>query len=79
MQYIYDSADFRRYIFQNCHCVNAGQSAEERRLKYAIARSLGKSHLWSAVLRDWRYTSFAKFFGYSSWANLIKSMEELVK
>ena len=79
MQYIYNSADFKRYIYQNCHCVNAGQSAEERRLKYAIARSLGKSHSWSRVLRDYRKTNFAKVFGYSSWENLIKSMEELVK
>lgn len=79
MQYIDDPVAFQKYLYENCHCINASQSSEERRLKYAIARYLGKSRSWAVVLRDWRNTNFAKFFGYSSWENLIKSMEELVK
>ena len=77
MQYIQDKSAFYNYIYNHCHCINAGQSLEERRLKYAIARSLGKSRQYASVLRDWRITNFAKFFGYSSWNELIKFVKEL--
>ena len=71
MQFIFDYSAFLRYIYQNCHCINAGQSQEERRLKYAIAKSFGKSGNWARALRDYRCTTFAKYFGYSSWKSLI--------
>ena len=76
MRYIQDPIAFNRYLFANCHCVNAGQSQEERRLKYAIARTFGKSRPWAVALRDYRKTTFARFFGYSSWESLIKFIKE---
>ncbi len=71
MQYIDDAMAFKKYIYEQCHCVNAGQTSEERRIKYAIARALGKDPNWSRVLRDYRRTALAKYFGYSSWKNLL--------
>ena len=76
MEYIQDQNAFLKYIYQNCHCVNAGQSQEERRLKYAIARSFGKCVYDAQILRDYRRSAFAKYFGYSSWENLIKIINE---
>ena len=76
MEYITDKHAFNLYLYSNCHCVNAGQTSEERRLKYAIARSFGKSRLWAYALRDYNNNSFAKVFGYSNWKNLIKIIKE---
>lgn len=71
MKYIDDKYAFYKYLAEHHHCINACQLQEERRLKYAIARYFGKSRSWSMVLRDWRNTNFAKFFGYSSFENLL--------
>ena len=71
MEFIHDRGAFLDYIYQNCHCINAGQSQEERRLKYAIARSFGKCVYDAKILRDYRTSTFAKYFGYSSWKSLI--------
>ena len=76
MEYIQDKSAFNSYLYHNCHCINAFQTSKDRRLKYAIARSFGKDRTWAMALRDWRNTQFAKFFGYSSYENLIKSIEE---
>ena len=71
MDYINDRGAFYNYIYSHCHCINAGQSQEERRLKYAIARSFGKCCFDARALRDYRCTTFAKYFGYKSWNSLI--------
>ena len=76
MEYIQNKNAFYRYIYQNCHCVNAGQSLEERRFKYAIVRSFGKSRSEANRLRDWRSNNFAKHYGYSNWENLLKFIKE---
>ena len=76
MKYIQDPVAFDKYLYHHCHCVNAGQSPEERRLKYAIARYFSKCVRDARVLRDYRTTTFAKFFGYSSWDSLIKTVKE---
>ena len=75
MEFIFDYPSYLRYLYQHCHCINAGQSPEERRLKYAIARSLGANAAWSRVVRDYRASTFARYFGYSSWKNLIEVIE----
>jgi len=72
MQFINDYSAYLKYLYENCHCINAGQSQEERRLKYAIARYLGKNPSWAGRLRDFRPSIFARFFGYSSWKNLME-------
>lgn len=74
MEYIENKSTYYKYIYQNCHCCNAGQSPDERRLKYAIAISFGKCATDARKLRDWNKNPFAKFFGYSSWDSLIKSL-----
>ena len=76
MEFIDDSGAFLKYIYHHCHCVNAGQSQEERRLKYAIARHFGKCSYDARILRDYRISTFAKYFGYSSWKSLIIFVKE---
>lgn len=76
MQYIYDPDTFKRYIYNYCHCINALQSPEERRLKYAIAKSCGKNAKIARVLRDYRNTQFAKVFGYSSLESMLKIIKD---
>jgi len=71
MDYINDRGSFYSFLYHHCGCINAGQSPEERRLKYAIARSFGKCRHDAQSLRDYRKTTFAKYFGYSSWESLI--------
>lgn len=78
MEFIDDRGAFLSYLYHHCHCVNAGQSPEKRRLKYAIARSMGKNWSWAMGLRDYRDANFAKYFGYSSWKNLINKVKESV-
>lgn len=78
MQYIEDYSAFLKYIYQHCHCINAGQSKEERRLKYAIVRALGKDYLCARALRDWTKPHLAQFFGYSSYENLLEAVKELI-
>ena len=74
MEYIQDNEAFTKYLYQNCHCCNAGQSKEERRLKYAIAKYLGKSTADARVFRDWNRNTFVKWFGYSSWDSYFTSL-----
>ena len=71
MEFIDDSGAFYKYLYEHCHCINAGQSQELRRLKYAIAKSFGKCAYDAQALRDYRASTFARYFGYSSWKNLI--------
>lgn len=72
MEFIEDRGAFLNYIYHHCHCINAGQSQEERRLKYAIAKSFGKCVYDAQILRDYRTSTFARYFGYGSWESLIK-------
>ena len=76
MEFIDDRGAFYKYLYHHCHCTNAGQSPEERRLKYAVARYFGKCWQDAQKLRDYRSTTFAKTFGYSSWKSLIESIKE---
>ena len=71
MEFMHDRGAFLSYIYHHCHCINAGQSQGERRLKYAIAKSLGKCSYDARVLRDYRTSAFAKYFGYTSWKSVI--------
>ena len=75
MEFIQDRGAFNNYLYQHCHCVNAGQSKEERRMKYKLARALGCSRLQAKRYCDWRYNNFAKRFGYTSWVSMIESLE----
>lgn len=79
MRYIDDAVAFRKFLVDSCGCINAGQSSEERRFKYAIAIALGKNPSWARVLRDYRRSFFARYFGYSSWENLMKVIKGSVK
>ena len=82
MKYIDNPIAFKRYLYHDCHCINAGQTPEERRLKYAIARYFGKCRKDAIILRDYRKSTFSKFFGYSSWNSLyntVKGVEWNVK
>lgn len=76
LEFIDNKDAFYRYLYQNCHCVNAGQSQDKRRLKYAIVRSFGRSSLEASKYRDWRDNCFAKWFGYRDWQSLIKIIEK---
>ena len=75
MEFMDDRGAFLKYIYGHCHCINAGQSQEERRLKYAVARSFGKCWQDAQKLRDYRTSTFARYFGYSSWKSLISFIE----
>lgn len=75
MEYIQDKLAFYRYLYNHCSCINAIQSQEKRRFKYAIARYLGKSRKWANTLRDWRDNNFAKYFGYNSWQDLMNVIQ----
>lgn len=76
MDYIDDKDRFYAYLFGNCSCVNAGQSLDERRLKYAIAKYLGANVQWARSLRDYRSNNFAKHFGYGSWESLFSIIKK---
>lgn len=75
MKFIDDKETYLKYIYHDCHCVNAGQSPEERRIKYSIAKYLGKSPKWARVLRDYYPNNFARYFGYKSWVDMIKMLK----
>ena len=76
MNYIYDTVDFKRYLYYHCHCTNAGQSKEERRGKYKLARYFGKSSYDAQRLKDWNKNPFAKYFGYSSWKIMLGILDK---
>ena len=76
MKFIQDKYTYYQYIYHHAGCVNAGQTKEERRLKYAIARFMGKSRNQSYALRDFRKNNFAKKFGYKNWNELIKNIKK---
>ena len=76
MEFMHDKESFYKYLYQHCGCANAGQSPTDRRLKYAIAKHFGKSTSWARVLRDYRNTTFARFFGYESFASLMKILNK---
>jgi len=75
MQFIDDKDVFYRYLYHNCHCCNAGQSKEERKTKYKLARYFGLNSYGAMKYRDWRPNCFAKHFGYSSWQSMINILE----
>ena len=75
MEYIEDKAIFYKYLYQNCSCCNAGQSPEERKTKYKLARYFGYSSSGARKYRDWRLNCFAKHFGYSSWDSMIEILK----
>ena len=72
MEYIEDKAVFNRYLYEHCHCVNAGQSREERQMKYKLARYFGLNRNGAHKYCDWQKNTFAKHFGYSSWDSMIE-------
>lgn len=79
MRYIDDRSAFYRYLYENCHCVNAGQSKEFRRFKYKLARALGANRAWATRVKDWRKNNFAKYFGFSSYDSMMIALENLIK
>ncbi|MAF42977.1 MAG: hypothetical protein CMI54_02235 [Parcubacteria group bacterium] len=79
MEYIEDKAAFLRYIAKECHCVNAAQSAAERRFKYKLVRGLGINNSHAERMRDWRYSSIARRFGFQTFDLLIEDIKERVK
>lgn len=78
MEFIKDKGAFYRYLYEECHCVNAYQTPEQRRMKYTLARGLGADSSWAMVLRDRRPNNFAKHFGFKRWADLIRDCEARV-
>ena len=76
MQFVQDRGVFLDYLYEHCHCANARQTPEMRRLKYKIARYFGKSTEGARQLRDWNNNPFAKFFGYSCWKSLMQILQE---
>lgn len=77
--YIEDKEAFYRYLYRHCHCCNAGQSPELRRLKYALAKYFGKEVAYARQVRDYNNNPFAKCFGYPSWETMVKSLNLEVK
>lgn len=75
MDFIHDRGAYYRYLYEECHCVNAYQDQETRRIKYTLARGLGSSREWAVRLRDWRLNTFAKHFGFKTWAELMVEVE----
>lgn len=74
MEFINNRTEFYRYLYHHCHCCNAGQSNEERRKKYQLARYLGQDSKGASKYRNWYKQTFAKRFGYSSWDDMLKSL-----
>jgi len=79
MRYIEDKEVFYDYLYVHCHCCNAGQHPDDRRLKYAIARWFGCSSCDAMIYRDWNNRPFAKWFGFDSWDNLLSSLKTMYK
>ena len=46
------------------HYVNLWQTAEERREKYWLVRSLGLSSSWAAAIRDWPLSKIERRFHF---------------
>lgn len=46
--------------------VNAHQSSEVRRQKYAVVKAHGYSRSHADKWRDWRWSKLARLFGYAS-------------
>jgi len=76
MEFIQDKSVFNNYLYHHCHCVNAGQSKEERKMKYKLARYFGLNSKGAHKYRDWRKSTFAKHFGYSSWESMIDILKK---
>lgn len=75
MQFIDDKEVYYKYLYHHCHCVNAGQSKEERQMKYKLALYFGCSVEGARKYRDWNYNTFAKKFGFRSWDLMIKGLK----
>lgn len=72
MIYNHDKESFYKYLYHHCGCANAGQSPQERRCKYALAKYFGKSVYDARIYRDWNREPFARKFGFSSWKTMLK-------
>lgn len=72
MDYIIDKHAFNLYLYHNCHCVNAGQTPEERRSKYKFCRLLGDDVSNAIRRRDWTYDHIAKVHGYTDARTMVK-------
>ena len=72
MDYITDKHAFNLYLYRHCHCVNAGQTLEERRNKYKICKLLGDSANNARRRMDWTYNHIAKVHGYTDYKIMVK-------
>ena len=72
MKYIDNPVAYQQYLHQHCHCVNAGQSPEERRAKYKLCKLLGDNYYNAFRRRDWTYNHIAKVHGYTDYKTMIK-------
>ena len=79
MEFIQDRGAFNNYLYQHCHCINAGQSKEERKMKYKLALYFSGSWEIAQKFRDWSPNCFAKHFGYKSWESMIKILKRVAK
>jgi len=51
--------------------VNSFQSSEERRAKYALARSLGASRPWAVRMRDWHWEKIGRFYSLETFPHFL--------
>ena len=56
--------------------INLYQTPEQRRLKYYLARALGATCYTAQRLRDWRWNTIARYFGYKSFKELELTLTE---
>ena len=71
MLFIDDKESFYKYLYGNCHCANAGQSPDMRKLKYKLAKYFGCNRSHAQRYRDFMPNTFARRFGYNSWKNMV--------
>ncbi len=57
--------------------INLWQTAEERKGKYWLCRSLGANASWSGAMRDWRLAKIERRFGLESTAAALKELADL--
>ena len=65
---------FLEYLAHDCHCANATQTPEDRRAKYLIVLTLTRNPGQARRLRDWRWSSIARYFGYKNPKNFYTSL-----
>jgi hypothetical protein len=79
MQYIWDYPSFLKYLSQNCHCVNAQQSPEERKYKYHLMIALGHPVSCARRYRDWPYIKIARLHGYKTFLDMESELRQKIK